>query len=301
VGSGSATETVGLSESAPAIRFAISWAIAISAALWPAEAVAATLKQETLQAWEEYIQADAMTQRQRVRPGGCFLWTDQTRERAAAVRQGEIVVAPAGPGIPKKIPSGLVHHWIGAEFLQGVTIADALAVLRDYARYKDFYSPAVADSQTASLDDSGDRFSMVLTNKLRFHKLAVDADYRIQYFRVDARRVYSISQTTRIQEIVHYGTAAQYTLPEGEGTGYIWRLYSISRFEQRDGGLYVEVELMALSRDIPSGLHFVVEPIVRRTSRESLIGMLRQTGDAVHSMEASTNRNGHAATLRSNH
>ena len=58
---------------------------------------------------------------------------------------------------------------------------------------------------------------------------------------------------------------------EGHGTGIIWRLYSITRYQERDGGVYVELEAIALSRDIPGGLRWIVEPIVRRVSRSSLV------------------------------
>jgi hypothetical protein len=103
--------------------------------------------------------------------------------------------------------------------------------------------------------------------------------------------MYSITQVKRIQEIADYGTAKQHTLPEGVGTGLIWRLYSVSRFEEREDGLYIETEAMALSRDIPSALRLVVEPIVRRVSREALETALRQTANAAHA-------SGAAATVR---
>ena len=60
--------------------------------------------------------------------------------------------------------------------------------------------------------------------------------------------MYSITQSKRIQEIADYGTARERKLAEGEGTGLIWRLFSVSRFEERDGGLCVETEATALSR-----------------------------------------------------
>jgi len=71
-------------------------------------------------------------------------------------------------------------------------------------------------------------------------------------------------------------------LPEGEGTGLVWRLYSVSRFEERQDGLYIETEAMALSRDIPSAVRLVVDPVVRRVSREALETALRQTANATH-------------------
>ena len=64
---------------------------------------------------------------------------------------------------------------------------------------------------------------------------------------------------------------------KNEGKGLIWRLYSAPRFEERDGGVYIELEALALSRDIPAGLHWMIEPIVRRVSRSSLATALQQT------------------------
>jgi hypothetical protein len=257
---------------------------------------AVTLRPETLQAWDQYIQAESAHQEQRRKPGSTFLWTDETADLAARLRKGEIATAPASPDIPKRVPFGLIHHWIGAKFLLGVTIPDALKVLRDYSRYTDFYPPAVVQSTPDSVGDSNDQFSMVLMKRLQFRKVAMDADYTIHYVRVDARRLYSVARTTRIQEIAGFGEPGQHLLPQDEGTGLIWRLYSVTRFEERDGGLYLEMEAIALSRDIPSGWRFIVEPVVRHKSKEALVTALRQTQDAVRAA-AVRNRNGMPATL----
>jgi hypothetical protein len=67
----------------------------------------------------------------------------------------------------------------------------------------------------------------------------------------------------------------------GEGSGVIWRLFSIARYQERDGGVYIELEAIALSRDIPASLRWLAGPIVRRVSRSSLSISLRQTENAV--------------------
>ena len=68
--------------------------------------------------------------------------------------------------------------------------------------------------------------------------------------------------------------------------GLIWRVHSTTHFEERDGGVYIEVETIALSRDIPTMLRWVVDPIVRRVSRASLTASLQQTEAAVRSHSA---------------
>jgi hypothetical protein len=122
---------------------------------------------------------------------------------------------------------------------------------------------------------------MRLINKSFFVKTALDTDYESCYIQVDNRRTYNISRMTRIQEIEEYGTPAQHVLRGGKGTGIVWRLFSITRFVERDGGVYIEIEAIRLSRDIPASLGWLVEPIVRRESRGSLSTFIGQTVTAV--------------------
>ena len=122
---------------------------------------------------------------------------------------------------------------------------------------------------------------MLLMNKALFLKTALDTDYESSFVPVDGRRLYSVSRTTRVQEIEEYSTPGQRALPEGVGHGLIWRLFNITRYVERDGGVYLELEVIGLSRDIPSSVRWLVEPIVRRVSRNSLSTSLRQTENAV--------------------
>jgi hypothetical protein len=253
-----------------------------AALMFPLSAGAANLEKETVKAWDDYIR----TVEAQVRGGNqrcAFLWTDERPDRAAKVHGGEIVVAAAKTNSPKEVPSGLIHDWIGAVFIPNATISQALPVIRDYGRYKDFYRPAVVDSRPIALSDSEDRFSILLANRFAFRNTALDSDYKSAHFRVDGRRMYTISQTTRIQEVAEYGNVKQHVLPEDQGTGLIWRLFSVTRFEERDGGVYVEIEAIALSRDIPVSLRWLVEPIVRRVSKTSLLRSLEETRNAVRS------------------
>ena len=84
-----------------------------------------------------------------------------------------------------------------------------------------------------------------------------------------------------MQEIEEYGQQGERQIAEGEGRGYIWKLCSIARLERRDGGVYIELEAIALSRDIPAAVRFVADPIVRRVSRNSLLISLQQTQVAI--------------------
>ena len=247
----------------------------------PATITAASLDPITSRAWEEYVHFAAQRMEQRLGPSKTFLWVDEAPDRLARVRAGEVVVSPVGPQNPKRVPSGMIHHWVGAIFITPATVKDVLQEVGDYARYKDFYQPTVIASKAITISEAKDRFSMVLLNKALFLRTALDIDYESRYVQIDERRGYSFSRTTRLQEIEEYGAPSQRALREGEGNGIVWRLASIARYLERDRGVYFELEAMGLSRDITASLRWLAEPIVRRVSRASLSTSLRQTEQAV--------------------
>jgi hypothetical protein len=257
-------------------------------------AFGAELKQATLDAWDQYLhQADA---RMAERTKGQFLWVDESPERAKRLRAGEVVVSPLGH-TPGAVPAGLIHHWIGAAFVAGARMDDVIAVVRDYERYTEYYKPSVVDARTLSRRAEEDRFTVVVVDKAMFMKRALDSEYQSRFRQVDSTKWYSVAQTTRVQEL-----SETRRFPDGEGSGYIWRLATISRYQERDGGVYIETEAMALSRPIPMTLHWVVDPIVRRVSRASLETSLEQTREATGSLvrtEAGlTASRGHRANIR---
>lgn len=242
---------------------------------------AATLKPETKEAWDDYLQQAKAAMQARLQPGAHFLWLDDEPDLATSIRNRGPYIGPVGPHIPKKVPSGLIHDWLGVGFVPHVKIEDILSVVRDYDRYKEIYRPGVIDSISHAPDGARDLFSMRLVNRSVVSKTALDTDCAASYFRVDEHRLYSVSDTTHIQEVDKFGTPEQRTLPEDHGTGLIWRLSSITRLEERDGGVYAELEAIALSRDIPAAVRVFVTPIVRRVSRDSLATSLHQTRVAI--------------------
>jgi hypothetical protein len=258
----------------------------------------AELSPATLQAWDGYVQ----TQNARVVKYSNevpFLWTDQSPDRLHQLQKGEPVVAPVGEN-PHRVPHGLIHHWIGAVFLPGARLDSVLSVVRDYSRYKEFYAPNVIDSQLFRSTDTEDAFSLRMLNKAVVAKFAVDTEFQDTFRRIDGNRCYSIAYSTRVRGVENYGLSNEHEAPMNTGRGLIWRLYSISRFEQRDGGVYIELEVVALSRDIPGALRWVVDPVVRGTSRSSLQVSLQKTEAAVleTNRAARDNTNGKTA-LRS--
>jgi len=243
-------------------------------------AMALQLQQETLKTWDDYIRATNERIEVRLR-SPLFLWLDEADGRREQVHARNILVSPASSRVPQPVPAGLIHDWVGAAFIPGATMDDVLTVLRDYNHYKDFYGPSVADSKALGSEPGGDQFSMVVVNKELASKIAFDTEYQSCYRRLDENRWYGVARTTRVQEIRNYGRPDEHELEPGEGSGYLWRIYSFSRYEERDGGVYVEIEAIVLSRDIPPAIRWLVSPIVRSVSKNALRNSLHQTAEAV--------------------
>ena len=230
----------------------------------------AELRQETIRAWEEYVQAANAQMHERLDPEHAFLRADEIPGRIGQLRSGVVVAEPNEGPRATRVRSGLIHYWKGAAFIANAGLDDVSKVVRDRDHYNEFYRPGVLASRSVEKNGAGDRFSVLLMNKAVLARTALEVDSQSTYFPVDARRLYSVSFTSRIQQIDGYGSATEHKLPPDQGNGYIWRMYSITRFEERDGGVYFEVEAMTLSRDIPFALRWLVEPMVRRFSKNTL-------------------------------
>lgn len=242
---------------------------------------AAELEPRTLLAWDEYVREATVRMNARLRGGGVFLWADESPDRGIRLRKGEILASPAVENGLRSVPGGLIHHWVGAVFVPGATLDSVLAVVHDYDRYKEFYKPVVADSRRLEASPLEQRFSMLWVRRVLFVTAALDNQYLGQDFPVDATHWYGIAESTRVQQIKKYGEDGERRLPPDQGDGYIWRLSSIARYQERDGGVYIELEAMVLSCDIPVSLHWLLKPVVTRLSRNGLITSLQQTRDAV--------------------
>jgi hypothetical protein len=107
-----------------------------------------------------------------------------------------------------------------------------------------------------------------------------DTDHDVHYVNLDATHAYSISRTTRVVEVAHPEASDEYTMPEGNDHGFLWRLNSYWRFYETTRGVYVQCEAISLSRDVPPGLNFLIGHFVEGIARDSLEFTLRSTRTA---------------------
>jgi len=264
--------------------------LALLTGMLPGLSHAVDLQPGTLKAWDEYIDSVDAGMQARLDGQRKFLWADEAPDRISHLQRGKTLVAPVVGHGTQSVPNGLIHHWIGAVFIPNASIKTLLAVVHDYDRYKDFYKPVVADSKALACSGEDQRFSMVWQHRVLFVNAAIAGQYRAHDVVVDSRRGYNIATTTEVREIESYGQGDEHFLAPGQGKGFIWRLQSIARYEERDGGVYLELEAIALTRDIPASLRWLVSGVVNHLSINSLATTLRQTREAVSSVPAGPER-----------
>jgi hypothetical protein len=152
--------------------------------------------------------------------------------------------------------------------------------MKDFNAYPQHFSPQVLEARI--LTQQGDRLLAVMRVRQK-HVLTVvlDTAYDIVFGRRDARHGYSISRSTRISEIESPGTAAERALTASAEHGFLWRMNTYWSYEERDGGLYMQIESVSLTRSIPTGLGWAVRPFVESVPRESLEFTLRAACNAL--------------------
>ena len=238
------------------------------------------LKPQTLRAFEAYIRK-AESEMSQTLPG-CWslLWSEVSSERAQQIHAGKIVAQFWSGQGPVKVPNGLIHDWIGAAFVPATNLKETLALIQDYDNHKNIYKPEVIDSKLISHHDNDFRIYLRLLKK-KIMTVVLDTDHKVHYNAVDPTRWLCHSYTTRIAEVENAGSAKEMVLPPDTGYGFLWRLNSYWRLEERDDGVCLECRAISLTRDVPLGLGWIMQPIIQNLPKESLIKTLECTRQAL--------------------
>jgi hypothetical protein len=225
--------------------------------------VAAVLTDAAAKAYAEYVDRARQSFLDRVhQPAG----SDAER---AALRREETVVRPGGGDGIQTMPGSLIHHWRGTIFIHGVTLDQALSVSRAYRDYPNIFHPVVAASV---LSEEGD----TLRVQFRMRQSAggmtgtLDVWSNIRYGKIDAKHAYVLSSSDTIREVKNAGRPTERQLEAGRDSGYLWRAAAFTRFVEDDGGVYMDMETIGLSREFPAMLGWIIEPIARRIGRGSV-------------------------------
>ena len=211
------------------------------------------------------------------------------------LRRGEIVVSSGGI-TPVHVPGGLVHHWVGIVVIPQATIAQLFDILQNYNQMARYYSPDVAASRLLKRHGDDFQFSM----RFREHKIItvmLDGLYDVRYGQLDPGHQFSVSHSMQMVEVSDDRDTAEADVSgpsdsteptRGTDHGFLWRTNAYWRFEQATDGVFVEFESISLSRDVPTGWGWLIEPFIREIPRESLVFTLRATRKAVLADSASS-------------
>ena len=246
-----------------------------------------SLRQTTLQAFANYVVKTEAQNAESLRQGP-FLWVDSLPEkertatmatlRAGGVQLRRRSVDEAGGNI--EVPSGLIHDWQGIIFISGAKLDDVLKVLQDYDHHAQYYAPDVTKSRIESRN--GDQFRVFL----RFRRqmiitVVLDTEHQVIYYRDSPLRAHSRSSAVRIAQVEDPGGPHEKEDAPGEDDGYLWRMETWWRMEERDGGVYLQNQVVTLTRDIPTGLGWLVGPFITKIPKEKLEFTLEATKKAV--------------------
>jgi hypothetical protein len=238
---------------------------------------AADLQAQAAQNYARYI---ALTQVQvdaELAQSGSYLWVERLpearrTEALAQLRSGGVVIEKLetlDDGKPIAVPGGLIHHWIGTAFVPGATLAQTLAFMQDYDHKVEYFKPDIVRSKILS-HEGDDYFVLLRFYQKKIITTVIDTDQEVHYHVVDKTHAWSRSNATRVQEVDNPGKSDERLEPEGHDRGFVWKLNTFWRFEEKDGGTYLECQAISLSRDIPTGLGWMVGSFVSSVPRESL-------------------------------
>lgn len=240
--------------------------------------------QKAVTAFESYAaKVEARLGQQHSSAAGFLAGVETSGKTDERVRRGEVVIEKLTPD-KGEVPGGLLHDWRGTAFVKGATAADFARLMKNFSGYPQMYSPEVVRARVVSPQSRPvpDHFTSEMRVRQK-HVITVvlDTTYDVTYGRLDPRHGYSISKSTKISEIEDSGTPKERALAPDKEHGYLWRLNTYWSFEERDGGLYMQIESISLTRGIPPGLGWAVGPFVESVPRESLEFTLRNTSKAL--------------------
>ena len=246
------------------------------------------LKPSTIEAFNLYVRLTDRRSDDELKRGTRLLWIDGLPEtertqayrelKHGAVKMRKLETLEKGAAI--RCPDGLIHHWVGLAFIPGAKLADVLAVLEDYNQHAVYYAPDVERSKIESRD--ADHFRVFL--RFRRHKIVtvvLNTVHDVQYFRDSDTRAHSRSSAVRIAQVENAGKSDEREKTPGDDDGFLWRMETWWRMIEADGGVYVQSEVVSLTRDIPAGLGWLIGPFVTSIPKESLAFTMEATRKAV--------------------
>jgi hypothetical protein len=174
----------------------------------------------------------------------------------------------------------LIHHWAGVTFIPKATLAETLAVLQDYDNQEKIYKPQVRQAKLIEQKGNESKIFEQFYSK-SIVTVVLNVYFDVVEMQMGSTRAESVSHSTRIAEVVDIGSPSERERTDGKDHGYMWRLNSYWRVEEKDGGVYVQTETITLSRTVPLMLAWIINPLTKSIPRDVIVQLLTDTQKAV--------------------
>jgi hypothetical protein len=238
-----------------------------------------SLSPQTTSDYEAYLGKVQPPLLESVRSKQVMPWLNGFSGDLDKIRNGEVPVHSLTGKNGQEIRDGLIHDWVGGIFIPGATMKDVMGVIQNADRQKDWYSEVI---ESKLLERRGDviRSQWLLLRK-SLVEVVFDTELESRYTEITPNEWLVVSSTTSVREIEDYGTKKQKQYASGQGFGLMWRFNSFWNFQQRPDGVYGTLRVVSLSRQVPTGLGWIVNPFIRSVPSQSVTNTLVNTRNAV--------------------
>jgi hypothetical protein len=205
-----------------------------------------------------------------------------TQDIRNRLHHGELVLENLTPAAQPS--DALLHHWRGTIFIPGATAANFDHLLRNFNAYPQSFAPQVV--RTRVLSSTQDH--AIATLRIRQHHVltvVMDQTYDVTFVARDHTHGFSISRSTRIDEIASPNTPTEHALSPADSHGFLYRQNTYWSYAEEPGGLLIQLESLSLTRNIPTGFAWAVRPFVDSIPRESLTFTLTSAAKALRQQE----------------
>jgi hypothetical protein len=254
----------------------------------PERTAAAELKPEAIRGFDPSVQLTEQRRQTGLRPGAAFLWVDGLLEahRNGVYEQQHRSEVASGrlktrdPAYELRTAGALIHDWVGTVFIPGASLRQVLVLLENDDHHAAYFAPERANPKT--LEHTGNDFKVYLRlTRNKIVTVVLDTKSEVHYEQLDAARVQSRCYSARITEVEPAGDPREVQRKPGGDHGFLSSLNSYWRSLETGRGVYVPSEAVWLTRDIPTGLGWLIAPFIDSIPKESLEFTLGSTRAAV--------------------
>jgi hypothetical protein len=237
------------------------------------------LDEETVKAYQDYVNSFEKSVVEPFNKSG-KLWIDsECCGKKSSFDSGKPLVEPRRN---EDLAHGSVHHFSGAMHINGANIDSIRKVMQDYSHYVEIFRPDLGSASGTKEPDSTPedehfKAKLLLVQTTLWMSVSYDTLYDTHYRRVANDRWTSRSVALNIKELKDPKNLSGGYLPEGDDHGFLWRTNTYWFARERNGGLDLEADSLALSRPNPTGFAWWGT----KRSRDAVDKMLRDVNAAI--------------------